>query len=205
MVAKRAGDWVAALLPAVALSVLPLACAAKEAPQPDPESTFWRAVFDPAVPQPPAEGELFSMVKTTGGAVLPEIRDQALRVEGVRIIYGTPMVSYLSATASRGRVAERVTAALRTRFAGAAPVTIDREGRAGKVEPIEKLGRTGFGFAIRRSRELEELLPKGVRFRERELMEALGVAIRDLDLEPVIVWSRGSVYVFNLWQRARAP
>lgn len=201
-VAKRAGGWAAALLPAVVLTALPLVCAAKDAAQPDKESTFWRAVFDAAAPQPPAEGELFSMVKTTTGAMLPEVRDPALRVDGVRIIYGTPMVSYVGSTESSGKVAERVNAALGKRFGGAAPVTIDREGRAGKVEQVEKLGRTGFGFAIRRGREMEERVPNGVRFRERELMEALAVAIRDLDLEPVIVWSRGSVYIVNLWQRA---
>ena len=176
--------------------------AAGEVAKHEREAAFWQAVFDPAAPQPAAEGELFSMVKSASGAMLPEVRDQPLRLEGVRIIYGTPMVSYVGHTESSARVAERVNAALRARFGGEAPITIDREGRAGKAEQIEQSGRTGFGFAIRRGRELEERLPKGVRFRERELMEALAIAIRDLDLEPVIVWSRGSVYIFNLWQRA---
>ena len=186
---------------AIVAAIVPLACLAQDAPRPDPDA-FWWAAFDPAVPQPPAEGELFSMVKTASGAVLPEVRDQALRIEGVRVLYGTPMVAYVGSTEPSARVAERLDAALRERFAGDVPVAIDREGRAGKVEQIEKLGRTGFAFAIRRTRALEERLPKGVRFRERELMESLAAVIRELDLEPVIVWSRGSVYVFNLWQRA---
>ena len=81
------------------------------------------------------------------------------------------------------------------------------------LEPISYQGRTGYAFAYECGDLLQWFSPARMRFRERELMEAVRSAVLALDLEPVIMWSRfqeqlpmlpmgrPTVLVVNLWDK----
>ena len=100
-------------------------------------------------------------------------------------------------------VARGVLAALSERFGGAPPTLWNKSSEAnGPVDRIEREGRQGYGFAIQMNDDaMFRTYPGAVRFREYEMVLAMCDAVKALDLEPVVEWSRFDPYVVNLWER----
>lgn len=173
--------------------------------------TFWPAVFDSSQVPPATEdtANLLNMVTFEDGNVVYEVRGMPLFFPDVRIVYGTPRVDMVEADGRSLEVAEALKRSFEKSFPHKAePTFIDTEGNANRVVKVKRGQRAGYSFAIRRGDEKMSpfvvRLPEGFRYREYELLAGIRDVVHEMDLEPVILWSRGSVYIVNLWERLPA-
>lgn len=172
--------------------------------------TYWQAAFGAEQPPPASEdtGNMLSMVTFGDGAVVYEVRGTPLFFEDVRLAYGTPKVDVVESDGRSLEVAEALKRTLGKTFPQrAVPTFIDTEGNPNRVIKVKRGQRTGYSFAVRR--EAEKIgsfvvrYPEGFRYREYELLAGVRAAVKEMDLEPVILWSRGSLYIMNVWERLK--
>lgn len=89
------------------------------------------------------------------------------------------------------------------------------------IETVNHEGRKGYSFAIDPPAIIQDVGPDIYRYREQEVLDALGDVVRDLNLAPVILWqlfseplhqnmphiagtpppSKPNYYIFQLWER----
>lgn len=167
-------------------------------------NAFWRSSFDDARPRPPVldpQG-MFSMIQLEDGSMLSERRCVLPHEPGVRIGYGLVDVEDREIDARTHEVGDTVRRCLDLAFPeGARPPVFNREAVPdGTIDPISAHGRRGYAFAMQREGMIAPY-PGTFRYREYELLAGLADAVRQLDLAPVIHWSRDEVYIVNLWER----
>lgn len=188
---------------------------------------YWEAVWNPDGPTPAPENYFYlkGALQDKHGKLTLEERHTPLWLADVKICMGAMSGAgedYLEPNERSQQVADSVIAAVEARFAttwvkpGLERRPILPTTRAGDVgvERIEYRGRTGYSFAFECGYLLQWFSSPRCRWREPEVMEALREVIRELDLEPVILWQRfqeqipmlpmgrPTVMVVNLWDRA---
>lgn len=163
---------------------------------------WWKASFDFKQIAPVTEDpELFSMIQTNYG-MLNEVRGEPLWSPHVRIVYGTDEIKVLEPDKQTKRFEDELARQIKIQFGENAPEFLNNKGESGKVIRITKDGKIGYSFLIRRVDEsLIALYGNSARMREYELFTAFENAINQLQLAPVIMWTRNSNYIFNLWER----
>ena len=171
---------------------------------------LWRAAFDAELPPPPSENPsgMLALMTFPDGQVLNETRGMPLFFEDLRIVYGTPEVDVLPPDQRSAEVAQVLRRSVVEAFPrGAAPVFFNGAKEEDRVVKVRRGERIGYSFALSRGPEavgpLAVRYPESFRFREYELMRGVKSAIRKLDLEPVVLWHRGTLYVLNVWERMR--
>ncbi len=169
---------------------------------------YWQAVFDPEQPSPASEdtGNMLALITFEDGAVVYEVRGMPLFFDDLRLAYGTPKVDVIESDGRSLEVAEVLKRNLFYAFPQRAqPTFIDTEGNPNRVIKIKRGLRVGYSFAIRREgKKISPFVlryPEGFRYREYELLAGIRAAVKEMDLEPVILWSRGSLYIINIWER----
>ncbi|MEM7586996.1 MAG: hypothetical protein AAF560_26635, partial [Acidobacteriota bacterium] len=173
----------------------------------DPEE-FWAALFDPELPPPVSEDPLgmLSVLTFGDGQVLNETRGMPMYLPGLRIAYGRPSVQAMPKDARNTRVVGMLQRQLLGTFpVSAAPEFFDYQRNILSVTKVRRGDRVGYSFAIERfTKKISPFVVRyggTFRYREYELMRAIQRTIKRLDLEPVIVWHRGDVYAFSIWEK----
>jgi len=190
---------------------------------------YWDAVWNPEGPAPAPENYYYlkGALQTRDGGLCLEERHMPLWFPDVRVCMGALQgqgEDYLDPDDASERVHQAVRRAVEERFAGVwikpgidrfYPYPMVRSGDPG-VEPIAYQDRTGYAFAFDCGDLLHWFSAERMRYRERELMEALHAVIGELELEPVILWQRfqqqipmlpmgqPTVLVVNLWNKPTA-
>ena len=171
-------------------------------PEPEDDDALWSAAFGST--HPPTLPEEIDPCDYYDPDEMSEIR-LPIWDSSVKIVYGIVNdVEDLEWEPRATEVARVVLAALKDRFGGRAPQLWNKSSEAdGPVDRIERDGRKGYGFAVQMNDDaMFRTYPGAVRFREYELVLALCDAVRALDLEPVVQWTRYDPYIVNLWERA---
>ena len=190
--------------------------------------------FDPNRPQPRSESLQHLLAGRWNSRTSEMANDErifSLHLPDIRVCYGATQEGTVGPDARSQEVAQAVTDAFATTFDPARmwvfpgnkdwriPAPMVRDGSPG-VEKIEMMGRIGYSFGVECMDLLQDVGPDVFRYREPEMMEALGEVIRNLGLLPTLMWqrfgeidpncpsfpgaahpARPTVYVVNLWER----
>lgn len=167
------------------------------------QEEFWAASFSDG-PYPNSEDTdgMFAIASLEGGGKITELRPDVLVLDDVRISYRLAAVENLAPTERAATLCATLYKALHTMFVGEVPSIWHMEGGENeRFDCIERDGRKGYSFAIKRDLFLSMIGASQFRYKEHELMMAIRETIQAHDLAPVIHWERDSVYIINLWEK----
>jgi len=170
---------------------------------PGSEEEFWQKSFDGNEPIPYSEDVdgMFQVITLNDGNVLSELRGPTIYIPGLRISYELANVDDLPYDEVSEKASQLLQLKLAKYFYGDVPDIYNKESEPdGPLDRIEKDGRKGFAFVIKRDHMLEGYHSR-FRMKEYEMFLALREVIDEMGLEPVIHWYRGDVYIFNIWER----
>jgi tetratricopeptide (TPR) repeat protein len=166
------------------------------------EEEFWSLTFDvkKPIPYPEDAKGMLTVFPMNDGSMVTELRGPITYMPGLRISYGLVNVKELACDDASKRAGQLLQKKLAKYFYREMPDVFNKEGELdGPLDRIEKDGRKGFAFALKRD-QLVEPYSKRFRYKEYELFSALGEVIKELGLAPVIHWSRDYAYIVNIWE-----
>jgi len=164
---------------------------------------FWRAVWSHAGATPAPENYFYLKGALAGpdGALTLEERHTPMWFPDVKLCMGVLQghgEKYSKPDEQSLRVEDALVDAIQHRWSNIwvkpgtkrhIPVPLARDGNPG-LERITYEGRRGYAFGFDCGSLLHWFSTPRMRFREPELMDAIRLVVRALDLEPVILWGR---------------
>jgi hypothetical protein len=199
--------------------------------------TFWRDVWDPDKPQPRSENLFYLKICRFDREfnMLFAERLMSLHLPGIGVCMGTvqePESYDRREDARKDQVEQAVIEGLAKHLAADRiwippfmqnykPPTPGKHDWSVGIDTLHHEGRKGYSFAIDPPTIIHDVGPAIYRYREQEVLNALGDVIRDLDLAPVVLWhlfseplsgnmphiagtpapSKPKYYIFQLWER----
>lgn len=167
------------------------------------QEEFWQASFSEGpYPHPEDNAGMFSVGQLENGQHATELRPDVLAIDGIRLSYGLTEVDQREGTERARELCSSLQVALARYFAGEVPSIWNMQGGENEcLDCMEKEGRHGYSFAIKRDLFTTKVAGNYFRHREHELMYALRDVIQQHTLANVVHWDRGSVYIINLWEQ----
>lgn len=192
-----------------------------------PEFFQWVMSGQEPVAAPENAYYLKGMVPKGGNGMFLEERGMPIYIPGLTVAMGVAEnmgEEVLPPDERTQQVADAVADALEQRLARvwhrpsidppAPPLPEDRQGLAPAADKIQYAGRIGYVFGLDCRALVHYMSDARVRWREPEVMEAVHTVVRELNLEPVVLWQRfgqevpmmpmrvPDIMVIQLWERA---